>query len=43
MTGAGLREVENPSELLINQRDSDEAAQRVVLPAPIEGRRPIHF
>lgn len=39
MTGSGLREVENPSELLINQSDSELSGS--VIAATIEGLRPI--
>ena len=39
MTGAGLREVENPSELLINQTDSGLSGSAVA--CTVEGMRPI--
>jgi len=39
MQGAGLREVSNPSEILISQRD--EALSGVAISATIEGMRPL--
>lgn len=39
MTGAGLREVENPSELLINQSDTGLSGSAVA--STVEGMRPI--
>ncbi|MFC2107031.1 DNA repair protein RadA [Bacteroidota bacterium] len=39
MTGAGLREVENPSEILITQRD--ELTSGIAVAATVEGIRPM--
>ncbi len=39
MTGTGLREVSNPSEILITQRDTDLSG--VTIGATIEGNRPL--
>jgi DNA repair protein RadA/Sms len=39
MQGAGLRQVENPSELLINQRDNYTSG--VAITASLEGNRPL--
>jgi DNA repair protein RadA/Sms len=39
MQGAGLRQVENPSEILINQRDGSTSG--VAITASLEGNRPL--
>ncbi len=39
MTGKGLREIHNPSEILISQRD--EAVSGIAVAATIEGQRPM--
>ena len=39
MQGAGLRQVENPSEILINQRDNSTSG--VAITASLEGNRPL--